>query len=253
MKFRPLLLLLGTVSLGIFSAGAFAGTLTLDLTAAVPLSPTYSGHAGTGTFDNDIAGLQYFTVTAQSGNPVTFPAQMQLFCIELAQNIYLNSTGNFFSVVSADQGSSGGPFSPLGAAIPNTGIGAARSGNLEVLYAHKFGTVYNPGALSDTEKLGFQLAVWELSHDDNFNLLSGTGNEFWITTPIDAAISEAQALVSWVQANATGAQKMQLNALHSDTIQDFLVPIPEPSFYALLTGMFVLSFTWRRRKNRATL
>ena len=117
-----------------------------------------------------------------------------------------------------------------------------------MLYAHKFGTSYNPAALSDTDKVGFQLAVWELSHDDNFNLLGGSGNEFWVTSPVDAAITEAQTLVSWVQANAANAPKMQLYALHNDTTQDFLVPIPEPASYALSAGVIALAATWYRRK-----
>ncbi len=229
---------------------AFAGTLTLDLTNALPQSPTYSGHAGTGTFTNDIAGLQYFNVSGQSGNAFTFPSQLTLFCIELSQDIYLPSTGNIFSVVSPDMGSSGGPFAPLGANIPNAGIGATRASNLEVLYAHEFGTNYNPAALSGTSKLAFQLAVWKLSHDDNFNLLSGGSVEgFWITTPVDATITEAQTLLDWVNSNASTSAKMQLVALHSATIQDFLVPIPEPSTYALLAGLAVISVAvWRRKE-----
>jgi len=248
MNFRPCFLLLGTLCLGGFSTGALAGTVTLDLTSATPMDPRYAGHAGTSTFGPDVAGVQNFTVSAQAGNPFTLPAQLQLFCIELAQNIYLNSTGNFFTVTNASQGSSGGPYSPLGANIPNAGIGAARADNLAVLYAHKFGSAYDPGALSDTEKLGFQLAVWELSHDDDFNLLGGSGNGFWVTAPLDAATTEAQTLVSWVQVNAATAPKMQLYALHSDTIQDFLVPIPEPSAYAAMAGLLALGAAGRMRR-----
>jgi len=247
MKFHPCFLLLGTLCLGGFSTGALAGTVTLDLTSATPMDPRYAGHAGTGMFGPDVAGVQNFTVSAQAGNPFTFPAQLQLFCIELAQNIYLNSTGNQFTVVKAEQGSSGGPYSPLGANIPNAGIGGTRATNLGVLYAHKFGSSYNPGALSDPEKLGFQLAVWELSHDDDFNLLAGSGNGFWVTTPLDAATTEAQTLVSWVQVNAATAPKMELYALHSDSIQDFLVPIPEPSAYAAVAGLVVLVAARRMR------
>jgi hypothetical protein len=243
--FPALLRLIGIFA---FSNLGFAGSLTLDLTGVVPLSPTYSGHAGTGTFSHDISGLQYFNVTAQSGNAFTFPSQLTLFCIELAQNINLPSTGNVFSVVNPDQGASGGPFSPLGANIANVGIGASRANNLAVLYARRFGTNYTPTALSDTSKLAFQLAVWELSHDDDFNLTSGTGHGFWITTPADSAITEAQALVNWVAANATTGPKMQLVALHSATLQDFLVPIPEPTTYALFSGLVVLAVSMRRRR-----
>ena len=46
------------LSFGLLSVSAFAGTLTLDLTSAAPLSPTYAGAAGSGTFSGAISGLQ---------------------------------------------------------------------------------------------------------------------------------------------------------------------------------------------------
>ncbi len=240
------------ISFGLLSFSAFAGTLTLDLTSAVPLSPTYSGHAGTGTFSGAISALQYFTVTAQAGNPFTFPSTLALFCVELEQNISLPSTGNVFTVLSADQAAMGGPFAPKGANIPNAGIGSLRAANLERLYAHRFDMGYNPASLSDTSKVAFQLAVWELSHDDNFDLLNASPNGFSITTPVDPAISEAQAMVTWVQEHPAAPQ-MQLYALHNPTIQDFLTPtsfspIPEPSAYALLIGLVAIGSAMRRRK-----
>lgn len=252
-KFPLLAVALGAIAL---ASSSFAQSITMTLDDYQPQSPTYSGKAGTGTFD-DPAALQYYTVQSQTGNATLFPDHLDLFCIELAQTVTPH-TQYTFDVLSPDQGSSGGPFSPLGANIPFAGIGAARADNLERLYAHVFASGYNPATVLDTadKKASFQLAVWELSHDDNFDLKnpSTTSTIDFYVTSTGNAVDEAQALVTWVQ-NNPNATKMDLLALHNGTYQDFLVPtpealaaIPEPSTYALLTGLAALSLTvWRRR------
>lgn len=230
----------------VLSTSSFAGTITMTLADYQPQSPTYAGSAGTGTF-NDPAALQFYNVTAQSGNDFTFPTQLELFCIELQQTVSPGSS-NTYDVLSPDQGSKD-VNTGLSANIPLAGIGVTRANNLEVLYAHVFGTNYNPSVVLNTDALksSFQLAVWELSHDDNFDLKSISPNGFYLSTT-GSVVDDAQTLVSWVQANAATAPKMQLAALHSETIQDFLVPIPEPSTYALLTGLAALCVaTWRRK------
>ena len=231
----------------VFSTSAIAGNLTMTLTSYQPQSPTYAGHAGAGTF-NDPAALEFFNVSAQSGNPITFPTSLELFCIELQETI-VNGSSHAFEVVGPDQGSKDVSMG-LSANIGLNGIGNTRANNLEILYGHVFGTNYNPSTVLSTDDLksSFQLAVWELSHDDNFDLKNVSTNGFYLSTT-GTVVDDAQALVTWVQANQ-GASKMELAALHLDGVQDFLVPIPEPSTYAMLCGLAVLTAAlWHRRKD----
>jgi hypothetical protein len=240
------------LGLGFLARSASAQTLTLTLDSVVPWK-AFAGHAGSKSFENEHAGMLNFTVTSQSGPGFGYADKLSLFCVELQQDIALHSQGNVYSIVSAAQASSG-IHAGYSANIPLAGIGTARTSNLEVLYAHAFGTNYNPASLSDTNKSAFQLAVWELSHDDDFKVTSGSSTHFWITDH-GAAVTEAQTLVNWVKANAATAPKMQLSALHNSTTQDFLIPtmgtfssIPEPSTYALVASLAVMSaVAWRRR------
>lgn len=259
--------------LSFLSVPVFAQSITLNLDSVVPSSPTYSGHAGNGGPGNDgnfgpaITGLANFTVTAQS--PFTYPTSLSLFCVEIAQNILLPSTGNVFDVLGADQAAQWNGVGPSHSMnISAGGIGGLRAHNLEVLYAHVFGSFYDPSSLSDGDRASFQMAVWELSHDNDFDLLSGSGNGFWITSPSDGAIANAQTLVSWVGANFSTAAVMSLSTLHSPTnldpqgpaIQDFLIPsessafspIPEPSVAAttVAAAAFLGVFGLRRRGYR---
>lgn len=261
MKFPILSACAVAAGFSLLSTSAFAQSITLNLDSVVSSSPIYSGHAGNGGPGNDgnfgpaVTGLANFTVTAQS--PLNYPTSLSLFCVEIAQNILLPSTGNVFDVLGADQAAQWNGVGPSHSMnISAGGIGGLRAHRLEVLYAHVFGSFYDPSSLSDGDRASFQMAVWELSHDSDFNLLSGSGNGFWITTPADGTIANAQALVSWVGANFSTAAVMSLSALHSPTnldpegpaLQDFLIPsestafspIPEPSVAATALGAAVL-------------
>jgi hypothetical protein len=238
---------------GLTLASAPAQTLTLTLDSLTPMV-AFNGHAGNGNF-NAYAGLLNFTVTAETGTAYEPADKLSLFCVELQQHISLPSTGNVYSLVNAAQASSG-INSGYSANIPLAGIGSARVRNLEVLYGHVFGPSYNPGALTNIQKSAFQLAVWELSHDDGFNLTSGNGQHLWITST-GSTVNQAKTWVDWVAANYNNASTpyMELSALHSSTTQDFLIPsassfsaIPEPSFSVLLAGLGAIPLlAWRRK------
>jgi len=234
---------------GFSFATASAQTLTLTLNNLVPWVPV-SGNAGSSKFSNTPAGVLNFSVTAQSENMPPFASTLALFCVELQQRIQRGSTGNVYSVAAVEQASSG-INAGHSANIPLGGIGADRARNLEVLYAHVFNTNYNPAALTDVQKSAFQLAVWELSHDDGFTITSGHGTQFWVTST-GPSVTQAQSWVDWVAANYTTAPVMELSSLHNSQKQDFLIPnyafspIPEPSTYALLASVAILAFVLGR-------
>jgi len=256
-----LVVLAGTAAV----ASAQSLTVTLDGVAPTPYA-TVSGHSGDGYFSNDVVGGLELTITAQSGLPVNYPTTFEAFCVELAQDIRLPSTGNLYSVVAPADASSG-VGTGLGANIPCAGIGGARASNLEILYAHIFGATYNPsvalGTADETE--AFQLAVWKLSQDDGFDLTTpgSTSTGFWISSvgggTATSTLTEAQTLLNWVEANPNGP-KMDLVDLHSSTLQDLLVPtassftaIPEAANYAQVLGLAVLGVALLRKRRRREL
>jgi len=259
MKAKMCSLFAAALGLALLSVAARGGTITMTLDSYLPQN-TYAVYAGTSTIStNDPAALQKYSVQAQSGNSTLFPDHIELFCIEIAQNVSQGSQYTF-EVLSADQGAKGGPFTPLGANILNTGIGADRAKRLEQLYAHVFVSGYQPSVTlnTDAKKSSFQLAVWELSHDDNLDIATGPSDGFYVPTTgdlaYDAVVNDAQALVAWIAANPNATQ-MELLVLHNIYNQDLLVPtpeslvnIPEPSTYALLTGLAAIGAVAFRRK-----
>lgn len=241
-----------------------AQTVNMTLVSVTPWA-NVQGHAGTADF-SVTAGLMNFRVDSVSPMPLLpFPMNLSLFCTELAQNIYLNESNaarRNFTLQNAAQAANNGPVSGLGANIPSTGIGSIRTRNLEILYAQVFGQNYNPAALSNDGKVAFQIAVWELSHDTDFNLTAiGSNPGFWVTSPTSATVrGQAQTWVSAVAglAGNTQAARMELSVLHSDTVQDFLIPtaaltpIPEASTYAAIMSALVLgAVLWSRRSRAA--
>jgi len=264
MHFRPFpsLFLLASLA-GPASVGS-GQSITVNLDAVNP-SPyaTVSGHSGDSYFSNGLVGGLELTVTAQSGLPANYPTTFEAFCAELAQDIQLPSTGNAYSVVAPADASSG-VGTGLAANIPLSGIGTDRASNLEILYAHVFGATYDPSVALSTadETEAFQLAVWKLSQDDGFDLTTpgSASTGFWVTsvggTMATSTLTEAQALLTWVEGNPNGP-KMNLVALHSGTLQDLLVPtassftaIPEAADYAQVLGVAVLGVALLRRRRR---
>jgi hypothetical protein len=246
------------------ATAASAQSITVNLDSITPSQyALVSGNSGDATFSNELVGGLDLTVTAQSG--ADYPTTLEAFCVEMAQNINLPSTGNQYTVVPLDQASSG-VGTGLSADIPLAGIGDQRAANLEILYAFVFGGTYDPSislnGAAATE--AFQLAVWKLSQDSGFNL-EAAGNAstgFWVTgvsgSLTQNTVNQAQTLLNWVEANPN-ADKMALVALHSSTLQDLIVPadsvftaIPEAADYAQVLGVAVLAFALvRRRRQRA--
>jgi hypothetical protein len=250
-----------------------AQSVTLSLAIVTPtiteennpaFFPTVSGHDGDMAFSNEFDGIRSFFLSDQSGLTGVYPTQISLFCMELAQDITFCPAKNVYTVESLQFGSSG-IATGLSANIGLSGIGAERATNLELLYAHVFGSTYDTRVLTTAAELeGFQLAVWKLSQDDGFTL-TAPGNpskNFWITGagPLtDAgALDQAQLYLTWVESNPNGPL-MALDSLHSATSQDLIIPassvftqVPENSLNAAILGCAAFGFAlWRRRSARA--
>jgi hypothetical protein len=239
------------------------GTTTVDLDYhAVDPFVGSSGFAGGTTFSNFGTGIYNFTGSNQL-NPATppdFVGNLRLFCIELSETV--PSGVATYTLVLPEFGSSSSAV-PLGSNIAPAGIGASRALNLQLLYGNVFGAIGNYATTltgwSADQKSAFQLAVWELSHDDDYNLASGSGLGFWVTSAPGTSQSIAQGWVNAVgldRSNNDLSGQVTLLALHNDTLQDQLIPhaagalIPEPSAVAALLGLGVLGVAGIRRRLR---
>jgi hypothetical protein len=183
----------------------------------------------------------------------------EMFCVEVGQQtapIGVAQSGyQLRPLAQANLGIPSSQTMETYAGITAAGIGAVAAERLSKLYAHVLGTAYTPGTTlnSDTLKAAFQLAVWEVSHDDDFSLshpgagtqgfyVSGSGPAIYA-----AAISQANAWLATLQAGYASITGMELAVLHHDTRQDLIIAIPEPSAYAGIVAAAAMLLVLRRR------
>jgi len=219
---------LAVVSLVAIAGAANAGVINATLNSISPSTTvqySLNGSAFTGTN----AGV--FNWTRNSGdipNPAgpTFSA----FCIELTQNVAVNSTYNY-NDTALDGAPLPGPLgSPMGAAK------AAQIARILTVWAND---------VSDTANLraaAAQAAIWETIFDTD-NSLSAVGN-FYLNPGNTASANVAAKADAYLILQATAAPRTGLFALTSLTNQDMVVPAP--GALALL-GMGGLVAARRRR------
>jgi len=201
-------------------------------------------------------------VTA-SDEPTVGLGDYVAFCAELEQPIE-NNTGYTFDLVEVgvlSQGSSGNGASNN---ISPSGFGADAAGRLRYLFDQHFvsNTMTDWGYAEKAPVLvsAFQMAVWELTHDTDYDLKNGTpGTNFFLVSPVSnaqkqATIDLAQTWVTDVQASGIDAsyvsQKWKVHGLENSVAQDlvFAQMVPEPSS-AVLLALGGLSLTLRRRRS----
>ncbi len=204
---------------------------------------------------NVIAAMQTHNLVPAINAHSTF----ELFCVEVGQQTApVGVTQPNYFLVALAQADTGIPSSQTMetyAGISASGIGAAAAERISKLYAHVFGLNYTPSVtlINDTLIAAFQLAVWEVSHDNDFSLshpgagvqgfyVSGSGPAIYAN-----AVNQANAWLFDLQSNYGVIVGMELAVLHHDTKQDLIIPIPEPSAYAAFAGVAALVLTVRRR------
>jgi len=112
-----------------------------------------------------------------------------------------------------------------------------------------FGNAY-AGSLANGDKAaGFQLALWEIWHDDK-NL--STGSIHTLSSSSSAMVNEAGALLAALASPATwptNGTSYGMTFYSNATYQDYIAVVPEPETHALLLGgLALLGFVARRRK-----
>ncbi len=148
------------------------------------------------------------------------------YCIELSQHI---SFGRTYDYTVRD---------PEASPVPGGGMGAGRAALLSEL----FGRFYSPQFLTNDAAAAFQVAVWELSHDDGLNLAAGSirvvDNGAWYGTAQE-----------WLDALDGGGPRMDLLAMTHSTAQDQIFAVPNASTAALLLTGGIFGAAGRRRRD----
>lgn len=183
-----------------------------------------SGNAGA-SFMNTSAGSFNWTRTGGDYDGAGADGAFVTYCIELAQHISYGSSYSY-ETRPAD-------LSP----IPGGGMGSTRAN----LLAELFGRYYNADFVANDEAAAFQVAVWELSHDDGANLLSGTirvvNNGAWFAT--------AQG---WLDSLDGTGPRLNLLAMTHATAQDQIFVVPNGSTAALMGLAAAFGYSGRRRR-----
>jgi len=257
MHLKSLLLLVSVTALASLPSSASAQSVSLQL---LSYSSAYQVH---GKVDNGItsreadvfATLQHLSAISWTPAQAGDPATLDLFCVELGQLAPLSATSYTLLPLASADSAPNDTFETI-AGVGAAGIGGLRAQNLSLLYGYEFSSGYTPLSLSALNQAAFQLAVWKLSHDDNFNHVDVLAGSYFSASNNAALISATNALLDGVVANAGNFSAMSLNVLHSDTGQDYILPtlvytpIPEPSTYAAILGALVLGVvTFRRRQS----
>jgi hypothetical protein len=225
------------------------------------------------------AALQEVPVSPALGGQSTW----NLFCVELGQTAP-GDTGpvssepyTILSLAQADSVPTSGQQGSVESAsgIPITGIGAATASKLELLYGFVFGSSYNNttsplninlqalgvGSIADHSygSAVFQLAAWQITETNSFSAIASTG-AFTITAPLQNGASDPQLLTDadalMAAVGHSSATPMNLDVLHSDAYQDYILPDPAGSFVAVpetgassaILGALALTYVLGRRR-----
>ena len=184
------------------------------------------------------------------------PVSVKLFCYELNQ--YTDSWGDDTSGVTYDiLDPSDGPLPDTGASVPPWPhpVGVERSNLLKSLYA----LYYDTAILSSTGKKAFQMAIWEISHENT--LTDETlGSSYDVSNgTFDVYDNDATVTANnWLDALTQSTLKAALKAFVSSTNQCYLywdedsyeteVPCPAAVVQLAGLGLMVCMVAVRRRR-----
>jgi hypothetical protein len=266
-----LTLLLPNASQGILID--FDLTLNLDVDQGLTYT-NFTQAEDTDATSNFVIGFE-IEITAVDGITQSL-APVAAFCSEIAESISLGSYSFTLSPLSSLAGSTAGNSRTASSSIPSGGIGDLRAARL----AYLFDQFYISDVLTEwtqTEENptihAFQLAVWEITHDDGLDISSGEIALGVQTSGSDTTTRENAIILatSWVNAVAAanitsdyesstfsfwsltddGSQYVILALEKNSTTEtEFTEIVPEQSEYALFLGLGALSVCWGTQRTR---
>jgi len=238
-------------------------------TAIESTSYTVTVDAGSAPAVAGYSTTQTFSAADQSPSSLGLPETLNLFCVELGQDASTSPLSYAIdSIAQADMNRAPNSID-ADAGVPMSGIGADAGMRLEKLYGFVFPTYSNSSPLNvDLSAAGisgnaaydsavFQLAVWQVAETDSFGSISLAGPGFFASSSTPTLLSDANQLLAAV-ASDPSVTPLNLDALTSSTNQDYILPdpngsftsIPEPSYFAAVTGGISIAAASLKRRRR---
>ena len=150
--------------------------------------------------------------------------QFVAYCIELFQSITWGETYDFETRA------------PENSPVPGEGMGAPRAAALAELY----GRFYVPSFATRDEAAAFQIAVWELVHDDGRDLTDG------LIQVQDTGLWYGIAQ-GWLDFLDGQGPRLELLGMTHLLKQDHIIVIPSPAAVSLFACAGIIGLSRRRR------
>jgi hypothetical protein len=258
------------------SLHAIVVDFTLSLNTIVDSGLTYNNYqkAEAPSTSSFVIGFEV-EVTAIDGQTVNLNP-VAVFCSEIQEPISATSHSFTLDSLSGLAAGQAGATGTASSNIPSGGIGGLRAARLSYLFDNYYiSEQLSAWTMTDMSPNlhAFQLAVWELTHDDDLDLYSGEvslgvqtdGSNLtrrenarglandWVESVDAAGITAGYTSdkFSFWALTDIGSQDLIL-ALEKDTSteSDFTGAIPEPSVSVLFAGCFAINLVFMRRDKR---
>ncbi len=212
---------------------AVGGSSTPGVNFAYYLTGTQSSPSGT-NFGSPLVNLPMGTFDLEidpTGTGMSYE-QFRTYCLEPTQTL------SFEDNPDDDQGAL---YSTGTLTDTHPGLTALEASRLEILWAN----AYADSMTSSVKAGAFQIIIWELIRDNDFNLTSGLTR--LSTTNAQSIAITAQANAWWAQITGGGwTDSTPLMALTSADSQDLILPVPAPG--AAMLGMMGAAMLGSRRR-----